>query len=102
MKLLHFLLSIPVLLITDSFAVSNSREMPFSLWPFPYEAVLPVSFAVLIMALLFFILGGAYAWVLSIPVRNERFQQAKKIKELSKKLADLEELSKNNGEKENA
>lgn len=99
MKPLHFLLSIPVLFLTVSFAVSNGREMPFSLWPFPYEIVLPVSFAVLAMALLFFIIGGAYGWLLSVPVRNERFQQAKKIKELTKKNAELEAALENKDEK---
>lgn len=102
MKLLHFLLSIPVLLLTISFAVSNGREMPFSLWPFPFEVVLPVSFAVLAMALLFFIIGGAYGWALSIPVRNDRFQQAKKIRDLTKKVAELEAATEKKDEKENA
>ena len=38
----------------------------------------------------FFIFGGFYSWLLSVPVRNERYFQAKKIKELTQKIAELE------------
>lgn len=79
-----------MLFFTVSFAVSNKQEFALTLWPFPFEITLPVSFIVLAFALLFFIFGGIYSWILTIPVRNERYQQAKKIKELTKKITELE------------
>ncbi len=90
MKIIHFIFSCVVLFFTVSFAVSNKQEFALTLWPFPFEITLPVSFIVLAFALLFFIFGGIYSWILTIPVRNERYQQAKKIKELTKKITELE------------
>ena len=90
MKIIHFIFSCVVLFFTVSFAVSNNQEFALPLWPFPFEITLPVSFIVLAFALLFFIFGGIYSWILTIPVRNERYQQAKKIKELTKKITELE------------
>ena len=102
MKLLHFLISIPVLFFTVSFAVSNGREMPFSLWPFPFEIELPVSFAVLLIGLLFFVAGGAYGWFLGLPVRFEKAAQAKKIREQAKRIAELEDGTGKKDEKTDA
>ena len=90
MKIIHFIFSCVVLFFTVSFAVSNKQEFALTLWPFPFQITLPISFIVLAFALLFFIFGGIYSWILTIPVRNERYQQAKKIKELSKKISELE------------
>ena len=90
MKIVHFIFSCVVLFFTVSFAVSNKQIFPLTLWPFPFEISLPVSFIVLAFALLFFIFGGFYSWLLSVPVRNERYFQAKKIKELTQKIAELE------------
>lgn len=74
-----------------SFSVSNHQSFALTLWPFPFEITLPISFVVLAFALLFFIFGGVYSWILTIPVRNDRYRQGKKIKELTKKVAELEE-----------
>ena len=90
MKIVHFIFSCIVLFFTVSFAVSNKQIFPLTLWPFPFEVNLPVSFIVLVFALMFFIFGGFYSWLLSVPVRNERYAQAKKIKELTQKIAELE------------
>ena len=90
MKILNFLFSCIVLFLTVSFAVSNKQMFLLTLWPFPFAVQLPVSFIVLVFALLFFIFGGFYSWLLSVPVRTERHQQAKKIKELTQKIAEME------------
>ena len=74
-----------------SFAVSNHQSFALTLWPFPFEITLPISFVVLAFALLFFIFGGVYSWILTIRVRNDRYRQGKKIKILTKKVAELEE-----------
>lgn len=99
MKIIHFIFSCIVLFVTISFAVSNKQEFPLRLWPFPFEITLPVSFIVLFFALLFFIFGGMYSWLLTVPVRNERYRQGKKIKELTKKLEEAEGKAQNSAEK---
>ena len=90
MKIIHFIFSCIVLFLTVSFAISNKQMFLLTLWPFPFAVRLPVSFIVLTFSLLFFIFGGFYSWLLSVPVRNERYQQARKIKELTVKIAELE------------
>ncbi len=90
MKILRFIFSCVVLFLTVSFAVSNKQMFALTLWPFPFVVDLPVSFIVLAFSLLFFIFGGFYSWLLSVPVRNERYHQAGKIKELTRKIAELE------------
>ena len=89
MKIIRFVFSCVVLFFTVSFAVSNKQQYPLTLWPFPFEITLPISFIVLFFALLFFIFGGMYTWIHTIPVRNERWRQAKKIRELTLKIDDL-------------
>ena len=95
MKIINFVFTCVVLFFTVSFAVSNKQEFALTLWPFPYEITLPV---VLAFALLFFVFGGIYSWILAIPVRNDRYQQAKKIKELTKKLEQIESEKRQNAE----
>lgn len=90
MKILRFIFSCIVLFLTVSFAVSNKQMFSLTLWPFPFVIDLPVSFIVLVFSLLFFIFGGFYSWLLSVPVRNERYRQAGKIKELTQRIAELE------------
>jgi len=100
LKIIRFLFSCVVLFFTISFAVSNKQVFTLTLWPFPFAADLPISFAVLAFALLFFVFGGFYSWLLSVPVRNERYHQAKKISELTKKIAALEAEKPEAGKKE--
>lgn len=90
MKLIQFIFSCVVLFFTVSFAISNKQQFALTLWPFPFEITLPISFIVLFFALMFFIFGGIYTWVQNIPLRNERYFQSKKIKELTKKIEDLQ------------
>ena len=90
MKVVYFILSLPVIFFTISFAVSNRQPVSLTLWPFPFEMTVPVSLAVFLFALLFFVLGGFYFWVLNVPLRTERYLQNKKIKELTERVADLQ------------
>ena len=89
MKIIRFVFSCVVLFFTVSFAVSNNQQYPLTLWPFPFEITLPISFIVLFFALLFFFFFCMYTWIQTIPVRNERWRQAKKIRELTLKIDDL-------------
>ena len=53
MKIIKFVLTCLVLFVTVSFAVSNKQPVSLTLWPFPFEAVVPLGFAVLAFSLLF-------------------------------------------------
>lgn len=89
MKIIKFVLTCLVLFVTVSFAVSNKQPVSLTLWPFPFEAVVPLGFAVLAFSLLFFVFGGLWVWVRAIPVRAERFRQSRKIRELNEEIDDL-------------
>lgn len=93
MKIIKFIFTCVVLFLTVSFTVSNKQTVALTLWPFPFEAVVPVGFAVLAVGLLFFVLGGAWVWLRGIPVRAERYRQSRKIKELNEEIDDLRKTS---------
>ena len=90
MKIIRFFFTCIVLFLTVSFAVSNKQPFVMTLWPFPFEIELPVSFVILAFALIFFVLGAFYNWLLSFPLRSERSRQAKKIKELTRKVEEAD------------
>lgn len=89
MKIIKFLFSCAVLFLTVSFAVSNKQTAVLTLWPFPFEVVLPVGFALLAFGLLFFVIGASWIWLCGIPVRAERYRQSRKIRELNEEIDDL-------------
>ena len=90
MKIIRFIFTCIVLFFTVSFAVSNKQPFLMTLWPFPFEIEMPVSFVILGFSLIFFVLGAFYNWFLSIPLRSERYRQAKQIKELTRKIEEAE------------
>jgi uncharacterized membrane protein YciS (DUF1049 family) len=87
-KIIYFIISIPVLFLTISFAVTNRQDVVLGVWPFPFELTMPLSLALFAVGAVFFIMGGFYFWIINMPLRAERYFQAKKIKELDKKLAE--------------
>ena len=60
--MIRTLLAIPFLVIIVLFALSNQQPQRFVLWPTDLSFVLPLSLAVLGMALVFFVAGGLLAW----------------------------------------
>ena len=91
MKLFQHIFSVILLMFTVSFAVSNRQEFALTLWPFPFEVVLPIGFAVLFFALVFFILGGFYSWLIALPGRVEKRFLAKKVSDLEKQVQERKE-----------
>ena len=91
MKIIRFIFTCIVLFFTVSFAVSNKQPFLMTLWPFPFEIELPVSLIALGFALVFFVLGAFYDWILSFPLRSERHRQAKKIRELTKRIEESDQ-----------
>lgn len=86
MKLLQLLFSCLLVTITVLFAVSNKQIVTMTLWPLPFELEMSLSFVVIAFALLFFVLGGMYAWILALPTKAAKIKQDHKIKSLTKKL----------------
>ena len=63
MKVLFWLLFLPLVALAAVFAVNNRGEMTLGLDPLPYTVSLPVYMAVLFAALAGFLVGSALVWV---------------------------------------
>ncbi len=75
---MRILLAIPLLLILVVFALSNKQVVRLGLWPTDILVDVPVSLAVLGVALLFFLAGAAMTWggALSLRARARRAEAA--------------------------
>ncbi|MBM3571519.1 MAG: DUF1049 domain-containing protein [Alphaproteobacteria bacterium] len=63
MRLLSFLVLLPVTLATVVFAVSNRGQLTLRFWPLPYAVDLPVYILALGAVLVGFALGAAVVWI---------------------------------------
>lgn len=95
MRLINWIVTVPVALLAISFAASNRDVVDVSLWPLPFEIPLPVAAIGFIGVFLGFILGGIASWLSAGRTRSrarkaERRanEQAREIQTLEKKVAD--------------
>ena len=72
------LLAIPFLVLIVLFALSNQQTQRFSLWPTDLSLEVPLSLAVLGVALVFFVAGGLLAWGSVVSLRA-RLRRTKRI-----------------------
>lgn len=86
MRLSTFLFGVPVAVVTVVFAICNRTEVSLSLWPLPYDITAPLYIPILLVALLFFLLGGSYVWMTGSRVRRENRRRGKAIKKLEKNM----------------
>ena len=61
-KLLVWILGLPIAIVTVVFALSNRDRAPFKLWPFPFEVEAPLFVFVFTGVLLGFAAGAITAW----------------------------------------
>ena len=75
--MIRALLAVPFLLVIVLFALSNQEPQRFVLWPTDLSFVVPLSLAVLGVALVFFVAGGFLAWgsVVRLRARLRRTQR---------------------------
>ena len=62
-KLLGLIITVPILLVAISFAVSNTDIMTLRLWPFTTEVTMPTSLALFIVLIFGFLIGAIAAFV---------------------------------------
>ena len=63
MRLIGWLLALPVSLLAAVFAVANRHDLRLQLWPLPWSLDLPVYLAVLVPLVLGMVLGGLAVWL---------------------------------------
>ncbi|MCK8785180.1 LapA family protein [Roseomonas sp. NAR14] len=79
----------PFLVLLILFALSNRQEVQLTLWPFDYAYAVPLSFAVLAVAALSFLIGAAVAWIASLPYRRRARQMEGAARRMETQLAGL-------------
>ena len=62
-KLFGLIITVPILLVAISFAVSNTDIMTLRLWPFTTEVTMPTALALFIVLVFGFVIGAIAAFV---------------------------------------
>lgn len=81
------IVAIPFLLVIVLFALSNQQSQVFTLWPTDLSVELPLSLAVLGVALAFFVAGGLLAWGSVLRLRGKLRRAQRTAKALEDQLA---------------
>ena len=89
MKLLFWILGIPLIVAIVAFATSNRAPVTLDLWPFPF-AVEPPAYAVIFGAsFVGFLAGGAYAWTSATKKRRRARADGCRTKFLERENEDF-------------
>lgn len=103
MKILFWIIVLPILALVGAFAAINHDPVTLRLWPLPYEMVIPVYGAVLGAFALGFLIAGLWVWLAALPARIGRRRHARHEKKLEEDVIRLrEELEKTKAEAERA
>lgn len=89
MKLLFWILGIPLIVAIVAFATSNRRPVTLDLWPFPFAIEPPAYAAILGATLIGFLAGGAYAWMSAAKKRRRARADGRRTKFLERENEDL-------------
>lgn len=97
MKILSWIIGLPLLVAAVAFALSNRDTVALGIWPLPYVLELPGYAAILGAVFVGFLCGAAWAWILGGKWRRRAREHVRKLKplegeneELRKQLAATE------------
>ncbi len=82
MRLISWIIGLPVAAVAVAFAVANRAPVTVDPWPLPFQLEAPLSLLVLLGLLGGFLLGALAAWGAGGKTRSLARQQAKRLKEL--------------------
>ncbi|GAA0594376.1 LapA family protein [Caenispirillum bisanense] len=95
MKVIRWLIGLPLAVVAIVFAVANRDPVTVELWPFPWTATLPLYLLSLGTLAVGMIVGGLLAWASGgrrrAQTRRERKGQERKIQTLERENATLKE-----------
>jgi len=86
-KLFHWLVTAPLLVICVVFAVANRDTITLNLWPLPYTIETRVFLLVLLPLAIGFLIGEAAAWISGRTWRRAARRHAHRIEELERELS---------------
>jgi putative membrane protein len=88
-RLVHWLVTLPVTFLLIDFAVSNREPVTVSLWPF-IDFPTPAFVVVLLALAAGFLLGELVAWLSAAPRRRKARSEARRIEALERELRAVE------------
>ena len=69
------------------FAVFNRASVPLTLWPLPFEIVLPAYLLVSTTLIAGFVVGALVAWIGGFRLRRELWRRGRRVAALERQLA---------------
>lgn len=79
MKLLFWIVGLPLLLIAAFFAIANRESVSVSLWPFAEPLQVPLFIAIVGPLYLGFLLGAGAAWIAGGRLRTRGREAARRL-----------------------
>lgn len=89
MKLLSWLIGLPVAVVAILFAVVNRHAVQVGLWPLPWQVNLPLYLLVLGALAVGLIVGGVIVWVSSGKVRSRARREGRRARALEREVEAL-------------
>lgn len=90
MKLLFWIIALPLFFIGALFAVANRDAVPIDLWPFAERVTAPLYLALGAAFYVGFVFGGIVSWLAGRRRRSEGRRAQWRAAQLSREKADLE------------
>ena len=87
MRILYWLIALPLAVIMISFTVSNHGDVVLQLMPLPFEMSIPVSLMGFIALLLGFLTGGGIVWINGQKTRRRASQAERKLNTQAREMA---------------
>lgn len=91
MRIISWIIALVVGIAVVLFAISNRQIVDIGLWPLDGFISVPLYVAVLVFGLVAFILGGIVSWLSSAPARRVSRRRQRRIDELEKRIAQMEQ-----------
>lgn len=82
MRILYWIISIPIAVLIAVFAVSNRASVSISLWPLPYEIDMPLFMPIMAALLIGLGIGFSWEWLLQGKHRRAARQMDHELKRI--------------------
>lgn len=89
MRLLSWIIMVPVALVVISFAVSNRDVVTVGLWPVPFTLQAPLFAVVLLVGVAGVVVGAFIAWVSGRKARSRARANARRAETAERELSTL-------------
>lgn len=89
MKVLSWVIGLPIAVLAIIFAVSNRDAVQVDLWPLPWEVMLPLYLLVLGALALGLVVGAVVAWISSGSARSRARREHRRANKLEVELDEV-------------